>query len=306
MTRTIRILLVFFMTTALSFGQQAAKKPGERPAAFPKVDLSPGSVPYYARVRLDVDTNDVGYVLFDGNVSNGYERIYFWSPDDSAFRTPKVFRYNAETKRFGPVRFSPKNDKDDVKLDWYFGWARHGGAYEHTDYLTGQTVKGNSPIYPRFYFYCDYVRQPRSGARGESLVDITIQGDMNASVWTNMPAPLEPWHTLNFFMGVKIVREKDASLARFDGRLNYGDTPCIVRSLPKESTCMLSISPYMGSPVYSNDVPWSDALLKGVIVKLDYGWYDMTWGMYCPGLRVYSRLDPWVRVNPFPISRFED
>lgn len=303
-TRMILVFFFFYMTATMSYGQ--AKKTGERPKAFPKVDQLAGSVPYYTSVRLDVDTNDVGYVMFDGNVSNGYERIYFWSPDDPDYRTPKMFRYNAETKRFGPIKFTPKNETDEVKLDWSFGWGRGGGAYEHHDYLTGQTVKGNNPIYPWFSFYCDYARQPRGGARGESLVDITMSGGLNATLWTNMPAPLQPWHTLNFFMGVKLVREKDASLARFDGRLNYGDSPCVVRSLPKESTCTLTISPYMGTPVYSNDVPWSDALLKGVIVKLDYGWYDMSWGMYCPGLNVVTRLDSGVRVNPFSISRFED
>jgi hypothetical protein len=278
----------------------------ERPKSFPKVDLLPGSMPYYAPVMLDTETNTTGYVLFDGNVSNGYERVYFWSPDDPAYRTPKMFRFNAETRRFGPVRFTPKHGKDDIKLDWWFSWGRHGGAYEHFDYLTGQTRKGVSAVYPRFTFFCDYARQPRSGARGESLVDITMSGEINASVWTNMPAALQPWHTLNFYMGVKLLREKDGTQAHFDGRLNYGNSRCEVRSLPRDTVCTLVVAPYMGQPVLSNDLTWSEALVKGVNTKLDYGWYDLSWNMTCPGLRVRPRLDPAVRASPYPISRYED
>jgi hypothetical protein len=277
-----------------------------RPKAFPRVDLQPGSIPYYAPVMLDTDTNAFGYVLFDGNVSNGYDRIYFWSPDDPSYRTPKMFRYNAETKRFGPVKFSPRHSKDDIKLDWWFGWGRRGGAYEHFDYFSGKTVKGVGAVYPVFVFYCDYLRQPRGGARGESLVDITIIGEVNASVWTNMPVALQPWHTLNYYMSVKLVREKDNTLAHFAGHLNYGNSRCEVRSLPRDTVCTLVVAPYMGKSVYTNDLAWDEALIKGVDVKLEYGWYDLTWNVTCPGLRVYPRLDPAVRSSPFPITRFDD
>lgn len=301
-----RFLFVCVVLFPALLSMAAPKKDTERPAAFPKVDLLPGSKPYFASVMLDVETNQVAYVMFDGNVSNGYERIYFWVPDDSNYRTPKAFRYNAETKRFGPVKFTPRHDKDEIKLNWWFSWGRHGGAYEHFNYLTGQTTKGTSAIYPRFFFHCDYYRQPRSGSRGESLVDITIPGEIRASVWTNMPSALEPWHTLNFYMKVKLLRDKDATTANFSGLLNYGDHRCEVRALPKETTCTLMVAPYMGKTVYSNDMPWADALIKGVSVKLDYGWYDLNWKLDCPGLRVYSRIDPYVRASPYPITRFDD
>ena len=292
-------VLALFMT----FAAQGA----ERPKAFPKVDLLPGSIPYYAPVLLDTETNAVGYVLFDGNVSNGYERIYFWSPDDPSFRTPKMFRWNPEARRFGPAKFTPRHGKDDIKLDWWFGWGRRGGAYEHFDYITGTTRKGVGAVFPVFVFYCDYARQPRSGARGESLVDITISGELNASVWTNMPVAIQPWHTLNYYMGVKLVREKEAApLAHFDGRLNYGHSRIEVRSLPRETVCSLVVAPYMGVPIYSNDVTWSEAIVKGIDVKLEYGWYDLSWNMDCPGLLVRPRLDQSVRATPYPITRFDD
>lgn len=295
------------LTRALLYLVVAASAIAAAPKGFPKVDLQAGSVPYYASVMIDTETNTaVGYVLFDGNVSNGYERIYFWTPEDAAYRTPKVFRWNAETRRFGPVRFTPRADRDEIKLDWWFSWGRAGGAYEHFDYLTGTTRKGVSAIYPHFTFHCDYARQPRAGARGESLVDITMRGDVAASVWTNMAAPLQPWNNLNYYMGIKLLREKNDTLARFDGRVNYGHHPCEVRSLPKETVCTLVVAPYLESPVYSNDVAWSEAILKGVEVRLPYGWYDLNWNIESPGLRIRPRLDVQVRLNPFPITRFED
>ena len=301
-----RIFVAGLALLALGVAGRAADKAPERPANFPRVELAPGSRPYYASVMLDMETNTIGYVCFDGNVSNGFERLYFWSPDDPAYRTPKAFRYNAETRRFGPVKFSPRHSKDDIKLDWWFSWRRSGGSYEHFDYITGQTRKGTSAIIPYFVFYCDYARQPRSGARADSLVDITMMGDISASVWTNMPAPLQPWQTLNYYMGVKLVRAKDSTVAHFTGLLSYGHSRCEVRALPRDTVCTLVVSPYLGEPVYSNEVTWSEAIVKGVDVKLDYGWYDLSWDMACPGLRVRARLDAQVRPTPFPVTRFDD
>lgn len=301
-----RIVVGWLAILALGGAARAADQAPERPAGFPRVELAPGSRPYYASVMLDMETNTIGYVCFDGNVSNGYERLYFWAPEDSVYRTPKAFRWNAETHRFGPVKFSPRHSKDDIKLDWSFGWSRAGGSFEHFDYVTGQTRKGGSAIFPRFHFYCDFARQPRSGSRNESLVDITMVGEIGASVWTNMPTPIQPWRLLNYYMGVKLVRTKEATVAHFDGRLNYGTGRCEVRALPRDTVCTLIVAPYLGQPVYSNDMSWSEAVIKGVDVKLDYGWYDLSWNMTCPGLRVTSRLDAQVRPTPFPVTRFDD
>ncbi len=279
-----------------------------RPQSFPKVALLPGSIPYYASVMLDVQTNQIGYILFDGNVANGYERLYFWVPDDMNFRTPKIYKLNEETKRFGPIKFRPRHDQDDIDIVWSFGWSRAGGAYEHFDYQTGQTRKGTTTVYPQFWFYCDYACKPRSaGARNDAQVDLTIPGPIGAHVWTNMPAALQPWHTLNYYMTVKLVREKDATQARFAGQLYYGSGHrCVVRTMPRETVCTLTVAPYLGQMSYSNDLTWTQALIEGVNLKLDYGWYDMNWNIVCHGLRVYPRLDAAVRANPFPVSRFDD
>jgi hypothetical protein len=222
------------------------------------------------------------------------------------YRTPKMFRYNAESKRFGPIKFSPRHDKDEIKLDWSFSWVRQD-PHTYFDYVSGQTRKSGTAAYPRFYFRCDYARQPRSGSRGDSLVDITIPGEFSPSVWTNLPAPLQPWNTLNYYMGVKLLREKDATQARFEGVLSYAHHHrCEVRAMPRDAICTLVVAPYMGKPVYSNDLAWADAMVKGVVVKLDYGWYDLNWNLQCPGLKVAPRLDVYVRASPYPITRFDD
>jgi len=180
-----------------------------RPDAFPRVEMVPGSVPYYAPVYVDVDSNEIAYVMFDGNVSNGYNRLYFWIPNHADYRTPKALRWNAETQRFGPVVFQPRHPRDEIRIAWSFGWGRAGGAFEHYDYLTGQVRKGTRAIHPVFRFQCDYFRRPRSGTRpADSQVDITMRGQLNASLWTNMPAPLQPWNSLNYYKTIQIVREK--------------------------------------------------------------------------------------------------
>lgn len=278
-----------------------------QPKNFPRVDLSPGSIPYYSAVMLDVETNQIGYIMFDGNVSNGYDRLYFWVPDDMNYRTPKTLRLNSETKRFGPVKFQPRHGKDDIRIDWSFTWGRSGGSYDSFDYMTGKSRRINAGIYPRFYFSCDYARQPRGGGRTDNLVDITIPGEIGgASIWTNLPAPLEPWHTLNYYMAKKLVRDKDNTLVHFNGVLNYGGHRCEVRSLPRETVCTLMVIPYMEKPTYSNDMGWAEAFVNGIELKLEYRWYDFYWNIACPGLNVYPRLDYDVRGFPFPITRFED
>jgi len=302
MTKRMMALGASLMSAVLVWGAP------ERPAAFPKVPLLPGSIPYYASVMVDVETNQIGYVMFDGNVSNGYERLYFWVPDAAAFRTPKVFRLNAETRRFGPVEFKSRHDRDEIRIGWSFSAGRGGGAYSHFDYLTGTTRKGTSVINPVFNFQCDYQRQPRSGARpSPSLVDITIPGNLGATAWTNMLKALEPWHTLNYYMTTRLVRDKNHALVRFSGVLNYAHNQAVtVRALPRETVCTLVVAPYQERPVYSNDMAWAEAIGAGVEVKLDYGWYDLEWNMTSPGLRVYPRRDVAVRVSPFPITRFNE
>ncbi len=278
-----------------------------RPDAFPRVELSPGSIPYYAPVYVDVDSNEVAYVLFDGNVSNGYNRLYFWIPNNPEYRTPRTLRWNDEAKRFGPVVFQPRHPQDEIRIGWSFGWGRTGGAFEHYDYLTGQVRKGTRPIHPVFRFQCDYYRRPRSGTRpADSLVDITMRGQLYASLWTNMPAPLQPWNSLNYYKTMRIVREKGEVSVLFQGRLNYGDSPCEVRALPRETVCTLVVSPYMRPPIYSNDVSWAEAFQPGIRVPLDFGWYDLYWNIASPGLNVRPRLDVAVRRSPFPVPKVDE
>jgi hypothetical protein len=303
MTKRWILICAFILPAVWVMG--AGKTVPERPKSFPKVDMASGSVPFFAAIMLDVQTNQIGYIMFDGNMTDGYDRLFFWVPDDMNYRTPKSYKLNAETKRFGPIKFRPKHDQDDIDIEWSFTWAKQG-PYDHFDYASGKTIKQGA-TYPRFWFSCDYANKPRSaGARTDARVDITIPGEISASVWTNMPAALQPWHTLNYYMSVKLLREKDNTLGHFEGLLNYGDHRVVVRTMPKETICTLVVAPYMGKPVYSNDLSWSEALVTGVNLKLDYGWYDMNWNIVCHGLNVYPRLDHHVRANPFPIARFED
>ena len=77
-----------------------------------------------------------------------------------------------------------------------FTWSRWGGAFEHFDYVTGQTRKGVNAFVPRFWFSCDYYRQPRGvgganhhgGLRGADEVGERFEGGGQHDMFGPQPA----------------------------------------------------------------------------------------------------------------------
>lgn len=277
----------------------------ERPKAFPKVPLLPDSAPRLSAVMVDVQTNQIAYVMFDGNVKTGYERLYFWIPGESKYDPPASYRVQEQNK-FQPIKFSERTRDGEVSIAWTFGWGRRGGKYTHFNYLTGQTVTGESEVYPVFTFLCDYVSEPRSGSTkpSESKVDLGIYGEMNAAAWTNLPAPYQPWNQLNYYMAMKPFPEKEQGRVHFIGRLNYGNWQTQVRAVPSGTRIGLVVSEYMGKPVYSNSLTSAEAFTTGIEAILPYGWYDLAWDMDVPGLKIRPRLDVHVRLNPYPVTPY--
>ena len=60
----------------------AAPPPREK---FPSVTLSSFSDPRYGVIQMDPFTNHLGYVLFDGNVKEGYDKMFLWVPGDAKY-----------------------------------------------------------------------------------------------------------------------------------------------------------------------------------------------------------------------------
>ena len=274
---------------------------------FPKVALAAGSAPQYSVLVIDPLVERVAYVLWDGNVKDGFGRVYVWVPGDAKYGTP-IAAASGEGNKFPPFTFSSSGSQEVANVSWQLGWDRRtgGGTYSYLDYATGKTIthEGEQITYPVFIFDVNYTRGDRSLAASPQAsypLDVRIYGEMGATtVWTNLPPAFAPWNNLNYWMDVKTVYgEREKSGLSFTGRLYYAHWPCTVRSTPKVSKVDLMVSPYLEAPTYSNAVTYVEAS-SGIKVEVPFGWYDLLWRFTCPGLNVQSRLDYWVVYSPFP------
>ena len=272
---------------------------------FPAVALAAASDPRYVVISVDPFTNRLAYVLYDGNVKDGYGRIYVWMPEDPKYGRP-VSATVAEGNKFPPLTFTSTNGDEAAIVSWQLSWERRtSGPRSYFDYTTGKTVnQGDSVTYLALPFDVDYMRGDRSllGAGGAAApLDVRIHGEVGASaVWTNLPAAVTPWSQLNFWMDVKSEYYEKGGALSFTGRLYYAHWPCTVHSLPKSAKVDLTVGPYLEGPSYSNTLTHTEALVTGVKVEVPFGWYDIMWRFFCPGLSVVSRQDYWIVLSPHP------
>ena len=277
--------------------------------AFPSVPLAAGSEPRCAALRIDPFANRNAYVLFDGNVKDGYGRMYIWSPDEPRYATPQAVAV-AEQNRFPALTFQSAVEREAAVVSWQIVWqkAKGGEGGNYFDYVTGKTVERERREfdYVNFYFQTDYARGPKEeavNAKPAWPLDVTMRGDLGTpGSPTNLPPSLAPWEHLNYYMAVKpYYGEKSKAGLAFVGKLNYGGQECVVRSLPKDTEVRLVVAPYLEAPIRSNALTRAEALgAEGTKVDLPYGWYDLGWEFNCPGLAVQPRLD--VVLRPYALN----
>jgi len=300
--------LVMCVAGLIPFPGRAAPK---RPDKYPEVILDAKSEARYTAVALDTTGSQAAYLLFDGNVNKGYDRVYVWIPGDPKYDKP-LSKKSGEQKQFSPFGINTKSDKtkEDVTINWQMAWYIHGGRHDYWDYKVGKMVKRDVGKYPRFPFNVHVLRKPsRAMAKpGTESVDIVIPGEIPTSTtWTNCPAPLAPWNKLRFDITTKRekAKEQDKGRFRFLGRLLYWHwRECTVRSMPPETDITLMVSPYLEPPIYSNKLTAVDMFHKGITLEFPYGWYDVDWSIKCSGLKVRTRKE-WRRkmYSPYPFSR---
>lgn len=271
----------------------------EKPKEFPKVDLAGGSKPRYAAIAMDETQSKVAYILFDGNINSkdGY-KIYVWIPDDLKYKNPVAMRA-IDGNKFSPLSIGgPILKKDVASISWQLRWETRCSPDTDVDYVTGKTTKLKVVTYPVFGFSIDYLR-----GQGRAAVDITIHGEMSTSdTWEKLPNVLAPWDHVNFMMTFQPVYKKEKGRIQFKGNLYYGYWGCTVRSLPDDSEIMLTVSPYMEPPIYSNTLSVAEAFGTGVDVEVPYGWYNFTWSFTCDNLKTQSGY--WgIYSWPYPFSK---
>jgi hypothetical protein len=274
--------------------------------AFPRGVALAGAEPRVATVRVDPFSGRNAYLLFDGSVKDGYGRMYVWSPGDSRYGTPQTVAsaVAGEQNRFPALAFQSTAEGLAAQVTWQISWEKRkgGSGGNYYDYITGKVVERERKEfdYVEFGFQVDYAR----GAGGKAELDVGIRGGLGTpGSPTNLPPTFAPWEHLNYAVSAKpFYGEKNKAGLTCAGRLYYGGSECVVRSLPRDTVVTLSVAPYLDPPVYSNALTLTEAFgADGVKVEqLPYGWYDVNWSFACPGLTAYSRLDTVLR--PLPIT----
>lgn len=299
---------LYIVTGAAVFATvAAAAETPERPEKFPDVPLGAKSVPRYASVALDTEGTEVAYVLFDGNVEDGYDKMFVWVPDDDRYGKPKSIKSDDE-KIYPPFGIKSSTSraltKEEVTIAWSMRWYIHSGRHRVRNYRTGEMEERDVGNYPVFHFNVDFERKPpRMGiaAQEDSVnIDLGIRGYLKTSMtWTNCPNPVLPWKELDFYVTPEPAYERGKSFLRFKGRLSYYYWwPCRIGQISDQTEITLTVSPYLEDPVYSDKVNAADLFGEGVLVELPYGWYDCSWDIKDVGLKVVPRDDRRRLVHP--------
>ena len=281
-----------------------------RPEAYPDVPLGSKSVPHYTAVALDTEGTRVGYVLFDGNVDEGYGKMFVWVPGDPRYDKPKGFKSDdqREYPAFGVSSSTTlARDKEDVAIDWTMRWYIDSGKRTDRDYARGEMVARDVGRHPVFRFTADFKRTPKrtvvatAAASPEMMsIDIGIPGYIRTStVWTNCPDPVLPWKNLEFYVTPEPLYERGKIFMQFKGRLSYHYWwPCRIGQISDKTEITLVVKPYLEPAVYSNKVNSMKLLGPGVLVELNPGWYDCDWNIKDVGLKIESREDRRKQVYP--------
>jgi hypothetical protein len=177
------------------------------PTNYPTVPLAAGSDPRFASVSIDAWSNHIAYLLFDGNLKDGYNRMYVWSPTYPRFTRPVALTTTEGTK-YSPVIINQTNSDEAVTIHWQFNWGRRS-SHDYFDYLTGKLItvpKSEVVTYPVFAFAVQYSRGPRAlPGRTPTPPPLDVQVPAAelyvAPTMTNMYPTVIPWYQLNFYMG---------------------------------------------------------------------------------------------------------
>ena len=282
------VTAVVAMSVGMSYGEdQAEDKKSSVPPAFPQVLLSRNSQPRYTAINLDSLQNQVAYVLFDGDVTNTYKRVFVWSPGHEKYGAKPVSSLlSDETGVYCSIKTKSQVGEEGSITTWTLKYRSETHGQQYKDYKTGEMVTKDKKLVPRFYFTVDLQRGPARRAdrqAGKYPLDIGISGRLSVSdSWEKLPAVAEPWKYVYCSMSRKPTYDKKRGFLRCKGHLRYHRSrwntfPITIRNLPEDSRVSVEIAPYLEDPVYSNELGVAEIFLGHTDVDLPYGWYSIGW-----------------------------
>jgi hypothetical protein len=264
----------------------STNKPPKRkdiPEEFPQVNLSGKSQPRYVAIDLDSLKTQAAYLLFDGDVTNGYERMYIWSPGHPKFgKKPMVYRIEKETQSYTSITTESEVGKIGAETKWTIKYQPEMHGHSYTDYKTGKLIQQAATLVPCFYFEVDLKRGParrieRKG--GKYPLDVGIKGRLYVTdKWENMLPTEAPWTKVYCSISRVPNYDKRRSFLRCQGHLQYhhdrwNSFPCTVRALPDDTRVHLEIAPYLEKPIYERNLRDEEIFIKPADIDVPHGWY---------------------------------
>lgn len=253
-----------------------------RPDKFPEVRLIAESSPRYAALSFDAWAETEVYLLFDGNLEQGYNRLYVWIPGDRQYGTPVALTAAAD-RTFAPLLRRVNGGEDEAsEVVWNLRWGYGATGGTGVSYLTGETVTREIRRHANFGFNLNYIRERRS-VRGQRL-EITIPGSLpTVTAWQDLPRGLAPWNALRVNVQVNQQPVSDQITLRLTARLLHADRTCPVLSMPDPFFKInLSVAPYMQAALFETEQQFQDLLQTGASVTVDPRWYSIAWDYQLP------------------------
>ncbi len=287
------------------------------PKKFPDVPLLANSRPRFAVLGVNPWTNAAAFVMFDGDLSNGYKRIYVWIPDDPDYDKPVALNAN-ESRRFDPFTVSATNGENGATLSWALAWSTNttgggGGTRTEVDYVTGKSrtvTVAAQPIsrHAAFGYSLTYRYGPADSvlaSGSKAPLELVLSSSIGAyGSWSNVTgAAHAPWNQIQLAMAPKYFPDKAGLKVNLTGQLTHGGGSCRIVSLPPESQLTVIVSPYLDPPVYSNTLPGVEGM-RNTEIFIPYGWHSMWYALRAPGIRSAggaTGLTPYSR--PLPADR---
>ncbi len=295
-------------------GQRVPAAPPARPAAFPEVTLGKRSEPRYAAIELDSRVGgQVAYLLFDGTVSNGYDRVLVWSPGHEKYGKPVSLTGDSATGAFRPIVNESATERQKSLTTWNLRYRPENRGHNYMDYKSGQMVTNETRLTAIFYFSVDIQRGPARAADrgGRWPLDISIPGRLSVSgSWEKCPAPYAPWAHTYSTLSRTPVYERGRGFIRVRGGLRYwqdrwNNFPCVVRSVPEDTRVTIRLNQWLGKPAHHEAYRMEEIYDKDVEIAVPYGWYTLTWDFkseFFSAPPLHANSEAWPFAFPPPES----
>ena len=259
-------------------------------AQYPEVILSAGSKPRYTVIDLDYKKGQPAYLLFDGDVTNGYKRMFVWSPGHEKYNEPVVARLREETQTYREITTESVEGDEAAVTTWTIKYRPETHGHTYRDYKTGELIEREPTLQAIFYFNVDLQVGPARRVdrkAGKYPFDIGIPGRFGTSdSWAKRPAIHQPWKIAYCTLSrTPKYDRKDPYIQCKAGLRFYSDRwnhfPVTVRQLPEGTAVKITIAPYLEQPVFERSYPVEEIFYLDIDIDIPFGWYRIVWEFQC-------------------------